>query len=139
MSDTVTRSQAGRVMTDTVVKDGAGVIESQRNDRTHKRNQHAEDLVGPVYFPALPDGRSHFISGQMLNVVGGMVMNRSDRRRSPVREASRGLERAERVNGRSTSKPGRTSRVPPDHPGGAPRLRKTSPLAVGVRWAITGH
>lgn len=49
------------------------LIESQRNGRALKRDQHADDLVGPVYFLASPD--ADFITGQTLNVDGGMFMN----------------------------------------------------------------
>lgn len=49
------------------------LIESQRNGRALKRDQHADDLVGPVFFLASPD--ADFITGQTLNVDGGMFMN----------------------------------------------------------------
>ena len=49
------------------------LIEAQRNGRALKRDQHAEDLVGPVLFLAGPD--ADFITGQTLNVDGGMFMN----------------------------------------------------------------
>ncbi|WP_199434157.1 SDR family NAD(P)-dependent oxidoreductase [Qaidamihabitans albus] len=51
----------------------AELIESQRNGRALKRDQHPEDLVGPVFFLASPD--ADFVSGQTLNVDGGMFMN----------------------------------------------------------------
>lgn len=49
------------------------LIASQRTGRALARDQHVEDLVGPVYFLASPD--SDFITGQTLNVDGGMFMN----------------------------------------------------------------
>jgi NAD(P)-dependent dehydrogenase (short-subunit alcohol dehydrogenase family) len=49
------------------------LIEAQRNGRALQRDQHAEDLVGPVLFLAGPD--ADFITGQTLNVDGGMFMN----------------------------------------------------------------
>jgi 3-oxoacyl-[acyl-carrier protein] reductase len=44
---------------------------AQREGRAIQRDQQAEDLVGPVFFLASPD--SDFISGQILNVDGGMT------------------------------------------------------------------
>lgn len=49
------------------------LIESQRDGRALKRDQHADDLVGPVFFLASPE--ADFITGQTLNVDGGMYMN----------------------------------------------------------------
>lgn len=48
------------------------LMESQRTNRSLKRDQQPEDLVGPVFFLASPD--ADFISGQTLNVDGGMYM-----------------------------------------------------------------
>lgn len=49
------------------------LIESQRAGRAIARDQRAEDLAGPVFFLASPDAA--FITGQTLNVDGGMFMN----------------------------------------------------------------
>ncbi|GAA4822315.1 SDR family NAD(P)-dependent oxidoreductase [Tomitella cavernea] len=49
------------------------LIESQRDGRAIKRDQQPGDLVGPVFFLASPD--ADFITGQTLNVDGGMFMN----------------------------------------------------------------
>ncbi|GGR40778.1 3-oxoacyl-[acyl-carrier protein] reductase [Nocardioides luteus] len=49
------------------------LIESQRESRAIPRDQHAEDLVGPIFFLASPE--ADFITGQTLNVDGGMFMN----------------------------------------------------------------
>jgi NAD(P)-dependent dehydrogenase (short-subunit alcohol dehydrogenase family) len=47
------------------------LLAAQREGRAIQRDQHAEDLVGPVFFLASPD--SDFISGQILNVDGGLT------------------------------------------------------------------
>jgi 3-oxoacyl-[acyl-carrier protein] reductase len=49
------------------------LISSQREGRALKRDQHAADLVGPIFFLASPE--ADFITGQTLNVDGGMFMN----------------------------------------------------------------
>ena len=49
------------------------LIEAQRQSRAIARDQTPEDLVGPVRFLASPD--ADFITGQTLNVDGGMFMN----------------------------------------------------------------
>lgn len=46
---------------------------AQRTGRALARDQHPHDLVGPVHFLASPD--SDFITGQTINVDGGMFMN----------------------------------------------------------------
>jgi 3-oxoacyl-[acyl-carrier protein] reductase len=49
------------------------LIAAQREQRALKRDQYAEDLVGPIFFLASPD--ADFITGQTLNVDGGMFMH----------------------------------------------------------------
>ena len=49
------------------------LLESQRNGRALERDQNAEDLVGPVFF--LASTEADFITGQTLDVDGGMFMN----------------------------------------------------------------
>ncbi|HLU55786.1 MAG TPA: SDR family NAD(P)-dependent oxidoreductase [Pseudonocardia sp.] len=49
------------------------LIASQREGRALRRDQHADDLVGPIFFLASPD--ADFVTGQTLNVDGGMFMN----------------------------------------------------------------
>jgi NAD(P)-dependent dehydrogenase (short-subunit alcohol dehydrogenase family) len=48
------------------------LLESQRRGRAIPRDEYPDDLVGPVLFLASPD--ADFISGQTLNVDGGMYM-----------------------------------------------------------------
>ena len=50
----------------------AEILEAQRNGRAIQRDEVPEDLVGPVFFLASRD--ADFISGQTLNVDGGMFM-----------------------------------------------------------------
>lgn len=71
---TVNLVTPGLTLTGPVVKNFAPeLIESQRDGRALKRDQHAADLVGPVFFLASTD--ADFITGQTLNVDGGMFMN----------------------------------------------------------------
>lgn len=46
---------------------------AQRTGRALARDQLPDDLVWPVYFLTSPD--SDFMTGQTLNVDGGMFMN----------------------------------------------------------------
>ncbi len=48
------------------------LLAAQRDRRAIQRDEVPEDLVGPVFFLASPD--SDFISGQTLNIDGGMFM-----------------------------------------------------------------
>jgi NAD(P)-dependent dehydrogenase (short-subunit alcohol dehydrogenase family) len=50
----------------------AELLASQREGRAIARDQLPEDLAGPVFFLASPD--ADFVSGQTLNVDGGMSM-----------------------------------------------------------------
>jgi NAD(P)-dependent dehydrogenase (short-subunit alcohol dehydrogenase family) len=47
------------------------LIAQQPKLRSIKRDEHAQDLVGAVFFLASPD--ANFISGQILNVDGGKI------------------------------------------------------------------
>lgn len=49
------------------------LIASQRQGRALAKDQHPTDLVGPIFFLASPD--ADFVTGQTLNVDGGMFMN----------------------------------------------------------------
>jgi NAD(P)-dependent dehydrogenase (short-subunit alcohol dehydrogenase family) len=49
------------------------LVASQREGRALRRDQYADDLVGPIFFLASPD--ADFVTGQTLNVDGGMFMN----------------------------------------------------------------
>jgi NAD(P)-dependent dehydrogenase (short-subunit alcohol dehydrogenase family) len=49
------------------------LVASQREGRALGRDQLAVDLVGPIFFLASPD--SDFVTGQPLDVDGGMFMN----------------------------------------------------------------
>lgn len=71
---TVNLITPGLTMTQSVTESfDPDLIASQRSGRALGRDQHIDDLVGPVYFLASPD--SDFITGQTLNVDGGMSMN----------------------------------------------------------------
>lgn len=71
---TVNLITPGLTMTPAVTKNfDPELIASQRAGRALGRDQHVDDLVGPVYFLASPD--SDFITGQTLNVDGGLSMN----------------------------------------------------------------
>jgi NAD(P)-dependent dehydrogenase (short-subunit alcohol dehydrogenase family) len=47
------------------------LIAEQPKLRALQRDEHAQDLVGAVFFLASPD--ADFISGQILNVDGGKI------------------------------------------------------------------
>lgn len=49
------------------------LIKQQREGRALQRDQRAADLIGPIFFLASPD--ADFVTGQTLNVDGGMFMN----------------------------------------------------------------
>ncbi|KIH96601.1 hypothetical protein LP52_24115 [Streptomonospora alba] len=71
---TVNLVTPGLTLTGPIVENfPAELIESQRKGRALQRDQYPQDLVGPVFFLASPD--AGFVSGQTLNVDGGMFMN----------------------------------------------------------------
>jgi NAD(P)-dependent dehydrogenase (short-subunit alcohol dehydrogenase family) len=51
----------------------AAILQAQRDGRALHRDETPEDLVGPVFFLASDDAA--FITGQTLNVDGGMHMH----------------------------------------------------------------
>jgi NAD(P)-dependent dehydrogenase (short-subunit alcohol dehydrogenase family) len=51
----------------------AAILQSQRDGRALHRDEAPEDLVGPVFFLASEDAA--FVTGQTLNVDGGMYMH----------------------------------------------------------------
>ncbi|MBB4934797.1 3-oxoacyl-[acyl-carrier protein] reductase [Lipingzhangella halophila] len=71
---TVNLVTPGLTLTGPVIENfPAELIESQRKGRALQRDQYPRDLVGPVFFLASPG--ADFVSGQTLNVDGGMFMN----------------------------------------------------------------
>lgn len=71
---TVNLVTPGLTLTGPIVENfPAELIESQRKGRALQRDRYPQDLVGPVFFLASPD--AGFVSGQTLNVDGGMFMN----------------------------------------------------------------
>ena len=62
----------GLTVTDAVQRDfPAALIDKTREDRPIKRDMHAGDIIGAIFFLTSPD--AEFITGQIVNVDGGMV------------------------------------------------------------------